>query len=356
MSTKSGGTIETISLFRHFWSRRGDGRAFVAITDPGSGVEALAREHEFRRTFLNDPNIGGRYSALSFFGLVPAALMGADIQGLLDRAGVAEQNCLTFDAADANSGQWLGLAWGELALAGHDKLTYVVNPPIESFGLWVEQLIAESTGKHGKGIVPIVDEPLGEPGAYGDDRAVVYLRHVEAPDEQVDQAVEALARAGLPVITRATHGPTDLGRLFFFAEFAIAVAGWALGINPFDQPNVQEAKEQTARVLETDADDPPDAGDDALRALLDGLAPPHYLGILGFVQPSPAFDEAVAAASCDGARRDACRDDVRLRPALPPLDGTAPQGRAADRPFPAADPRLRAGHRGARALRTPSTA
>jgi transaldolase/glucose-6-phosphate isomerase len=305
VSTKSGGTIETLSLFRYFWSRRPDGRAFIAITDPGSGVEALAREHGFRRTFLNDPNIGGRYSALSFFGLVPAALMGADIGGLLDRAGVAEQNCLTFDAADANSGQWLGLAWGELALAGHDKLTYVINPPLESFGLWVEQLIAESTGKHGKGIVPIVDEPLGEPGVYGDDRAVLYLRHVEDPQESVDEAVDALARAGLPVITRATHGPTDLGRLFFFAEFAIAVAGWVLGINPFDQPDVQEAKEKTAQVLETDAPDPPDAGDGELRALCDGLAPPHYLAILGFVQPSPAFDEAVAELRA--AVRDATR-------------------------------------------------
>jgi transaldolase/glucose-6-phosphate isomerase len=294
VSTKSGGTIETLSLFRHFWSRRSEGRAFVAITDPGSDVEALAREHDFRRTFLNDPDIGGRYSALSYFGLVPAALMGADLPGLLDRAGVAEQNCLTFDAADANSGQWLGLAFGELALAGRDKLTYVVNPPLESFGLWVEQLIAESTGKGGKGIVPVTDEPLGQPDVYGDDRTVVYLRHVDAPDPEVDAAVDGLAKAGLPVITRAIHGPTDLGRLFFFAEFAIAVAGWVLGVNPFDQPDVEAAKKETARVLETSADDPPDADDDALRALFADLAPPHYLGILGFVQPSPAFGEAIA--------------------------------------------------------------
>jgi glucose-6-phosphate isomerase len=294
VSTKSGGTIETLSLFRHFWSRRPDGRAFVAITDPGSGLEITAREHGFRRTFLNDPNIGGRYSALSHFGLVPAALMGADIQGLLDRAGVAEQNCLTFDAADANSGQWLGLAFGELALAGRDKLTYVINPPLESFGLWVEQLIAESTGKDGKGIVPVTDEPVGKPGAYGKDRAIVYLRHVDRPDPDVDAAVDALAKAGIPVITRAIHGPTDLGRLFFFAEFAIAVAGWVLGVNPFDQPDVEAAKKETARVLETGADDPPDADDGALRTLLADLAAPHYLGILGFVQPSAAFNEAVA--------------------------------------------------------------
>src|SRR4029453_9047397 len=166
VSTKSGGTIETLSLFKHFWSLRSDGSAFVAITDPGSGLEKLAGEHGFRRTFLNDPDIGGRYSALSYFGLVPAALMGADLRGLLDRAGVAEQNCLTFDSSNTNSGLWLGLAWGELALAGRDKLTYVVDPPLESFGLWVEQLIAESRGKHGKGIVPIVGEPLGDPDDY----------------------------------------------------------------------------------------------------------------------------------------------------------------------------------------------
>ena len=294
VSTKSGGTLETLSLFRYFWSRRSEGRAFVAITDAGSGLEQLAREHEFRRTFLNDPNIGGRYSALSYFGLVPAALMGADIVGILDRAGVAEQNCLNFDAANANSGQWLGLAFGELGLAGHDKLTYVINPPLESFGLWVEQLIAESLGKDGKGIVPVTDEPVGEPGAYGDDRTLVYLRHVESPSPETDAAVDRLAEAGLPVIKRSIHEATDLGRLFFFAEFAIAVAGSVLGVNPFNQPDVEAAKQETRKVLESDADDPPDADDDALRALVSGLAPPHYFGIHGYVQPSPAFDEAVA--------------------------------------------------------------
>ena len=179
VSTKSGGTIETLSLFKHFWSLRGDGNAFVAITDPGSGLEDLAREHGFRRIFLNDPDIGGRYSALSFFGLVPAALMGADVAGMLHAAGVAEQNCQSFESGDLSSGLWLGIGWGELAAAGHDKLTYVIDPPLQSFGLWVEQLIAESTGKHGKGIVPVVDEPLGAPEDYGDDRIFLHLRHGE---------------------------------------------------------------------------------------------------------------------------------------------------------------------------------
>src|SRR5215210_3112441 len=293
VSTKSGGMIETLSLFRHFWSLRSQGRQFVAITDPGSGLADLASEHGFRHTFLNDPEIGGRYSALSYFGLVPAALMGADVPGMLDRAGVAEQNCLTFDSSNTNSGLWLGLAWGELALAGRDKLTYAIDPPLQSFGLWVEQLIAESTGKQGKGIVPIVGEPLGDPDAYGDDRTFLYLRHVDEPDADTDAKVAALAKAGHPVIIRTIHGPTDLGRLFFFAEFAIAVAGWVLEINPFDQPNVQEAKDATARVLDENGEDQPDADDEALRALLDGLGAPGYLAIMGYVAPSEDVDAAV---------------------------------------------------------------
>jgi transaldolase/glucose-6-phosphate isomerase len=294
VSTKSGGTIETFSLLRHFLGRRPHGDAFVAITDPGSGLEQLAHEHGFRRTFLNDPEIGGRYSALSYFGLVPAALMGADVGGLLDSAGVAEQDCQTFDAPSANSGLWPGLALGELAASGRDKLTYVIEPPLESFGLWLEQLVAESTGKQGRGIVPVVDEPLGAPAAYGDDRVIAYYCHAEAPDERRAAAVEALARADQPLIVREMGGPADLGRLFYFSEFAVATAGWALGINPFDQPNVQEAKDATARALTDRAPDQPDAGEDELRALLDGLAPPSYFALLAFVAPSPEFDAAAA--------------------------------------------------------------
>ena len=294
VSTKSGGTIETLSLFRYFWSRHGDGQAFVAITDPGSGLEDLAREHGFRRTFLNDPDIGGRYSALSYFGLVPAALMGADVAGLLDTAGIAEHNCQNFDSGDISSGLWLGLAWGELALAGHDKLTYVVDPPLESFGLWVEQLIAESTGKHGKGIVPVVGEPVGDAESYGDDRTFLHLRHADDPDEATDAKVAALRDAGHPVIVREIAGPTDLGRIFFFAEFAIAVVGWVLEINPFDQPNVQEAKDNTARVLAEGTGDQPDATDDELRDLLGDLggAGGTYFAVMGYVEPSEGFDAA----------------------------------------------------------------
>ncbi len=160
--------------------------------------------------------------------------------------------------ASANSGLWLGVALGELALQGRDKATFVVGGAIESFGLWVEQLIAESTGKHGKGILPVAGEPLGEPDSYGDDRVFVYLRDPAEPDAELDAGVEALARAGHPTVTLAVHGAADLGRIFFFAEFAVAVAGWVLGINPFDQPNVQEAKDNTAKVLE--AGDLPERG------------------------------------------------------------------------------------------------
>jgi transaldolase/glucose-6-phosphate isomerase len=294
VSTKSGGTIETLSLFKHFWSLRSDGNAFVAITDPGSGLEKLASEHGFRRTFLNDPDIGGRYSALSFFGLVPAALMGADVAGILDAAGVAEHNCQSFESGDVSSGLWLGLSWGELAAAGRDKLTYVIDPPLQSFGLWVEQLIAESTGKQGKGILPVADEPVGAPDVYGSDRTFLHLRHGDAPDEATDAKVAALREADHPVIVRNVGGPEDLGRIFFFAEFAIATAGWVLGINPFDQPNVQEAKDATSRVLAEGAEDQADATDDDLRALLGGLGAPSYLAIMGYVEPSADFDAAVS--------------------------------------------------------------
>jgi transaldolase / glucose-6-phosphate isomerase len=294
VSTKSGGTIETLSLFKHFWSLRSDGSAFVAITDPGSGLEKLASEHGFRRTFLNDPDIGGRYSALSFFGLVPAALMGADVAGLLHAAAVAEENCQSFESGDVSSGLWLGLAWGELAEAGRDKLTYIIDPPLQSFGLWVEQLIAESTGKQGKGILPVADEPVGAPEVYGNDRTFLHLRHGDAPDEATDAKVAALRAAGHPVIVRQVGGPEDLGRIFFFAEFAIATAGWVLGINPFDQPNVQEAKDATSRVLAEGAEDQPDATDDELRSLLGGLGAPSYLAVMGYVEPSADFDAAVS--------------------------------------------------------------
>ena len=296
VSTKSGGTIETLSLFAHFHSLVPDGSRFIAITDPGSSLLELAREHSFRASFENDPNIGGRYSALSLFGLVPAALIGAPIHALLERAVLAEQACAHFDGTQSNPGLWLGLAIGELARHGRDKLTFVVGDPVGSFGLWVEQLVAESTGKQGRGILPVADEPLLGPESYGSDRVFVYLRDGERASEDTDARVEALGAAGHPTLTLTVNGSEDLGRMFFLAEFATAVAGWVLEINPFDQPNVQEAKDATKRVL--GAGPLPALGpadDAALLALLRGGAPGSYIALMGYLEPSVEFDEEVAA-------------------------------------------------------------
>ena len=296
VSSKSGGTVETLSHMRYFLERSGgDGRRFVVVTDPGSPLAEEAQRRGFRRVFENDPEIGGRYSVLSYFGLVPAALAGVNVEALLHGAQVAEQNCQNVGSPEGNSGLWMGLAMGELAKAGRDKLTFVVSHPVSSFGLWVEQLIAESTGKEGKGILPVADEPLGDPGSYGEDRVFAYLRNAEEPDEELEAKVDELAKAGQPVITMDVKGAADLGRVFFFAEFATAVAGWVLGINAFDQPNVQEAKDNTKKVLE--ASEPPqleDASEDALRALLGQASPPKYMAIHGYVRPSDEFDQAVA--------------------------------------------------------------
>jgi transaldolase / glucose-6-phosphate isomerase len=294
VSSKSGGTIETLSHYHHFKALASP-EQFVVVTDPGSPLEALARADGLRRCFTNPPDIGGRYSVLSYFGLVPAALMGVDIEALLHGGQVGEQNCAHYDSSESNSGLWLGAAVGELARQGRDKLTFLVSPPIESFGLWVEQLIAESTGKEGRGILPVADEPLGAPEVYGNDRVFAYLRNGDQPDKRLDQAVEALAGAGHPTLTLGTQGASDLGRIFFLAEFAVAVAGWALEINPFDQPNVQEAKDNTKRVL--DSGSVPElevAGDEQLRALLGDVEPPHYVAIMGYLPFSEQTDAAVS--------------------------------------------------------------
>ncbi|MEA2194464.1 MAG: transaldolase / glucose-6-phosphate isomerase, partial [Solirubrobacteraceae bacterium] len=310
VSTKSGGTIETISLFEHFWSLRPHGEQFVAITDPGSSLQTLAAERGFRRTFCNDPDVGGRYSALTLFGLVPATLMGIDLDTLLQGAGVAAEACSVGSTVDGNSGLWLGASLAALALQGRDKLTFVVDEKIGSFGLWVEQLVAESLGKQGKGIVPVTDEPLGGPDEYGEDRVFAYLRDNDDPDEAMDEAVRALAQAGQPTVTLSAGGAADLGRIFFFAEFATAVAGWALEINAFDQPDVQVAKDMTGRLLgEIEAGgspaEPADADDEALRALLGEAEPGGYVAILGFMAPGEDVDAAVTEL------RTAIRDATR---------------------------------------------
>ncbi len=292
VSSKSGGTLETLSHMRYFYERaERNGDQFVAVTDPGSPLVEMARERGFRHVFEADPDIGGRYSVLSHFGMVPAALAGVNIEAMLQNAQVAEQNCAQFDSSQDNSGLWLGVVIGQLALLGRDKATFAVSEPIDSFGLWVEQLIAESTGKQGKGILPVAGEPIGDPDDYGEDRVFVYLRNADDPDKELDEKIDALGRAGHTILKLEAHGAADLGRIFFFSEFAVAVSGWVLGINPFDQPNVQEAKDNTNKVLEAGELPTPDPGDP--RELLSGAAPPHYVAIMGYVKPSDEFDAAV---------------------------------------------------------------
>jgi transaldolase/glucose-6-phosphate isomerase len=294
VSSKSGGTIETLSHYKHFKTlARPD--QFAVVTDPGSPLERIAADDGLRHAFLNPPDIGGRYSVLSLFGLVPAAVMGVNIEALLHRCQVAEQNCAHYDSSENNSGLWLGAVIGELALRGRDKLTFLVSRPIESFGLWAEQLVAESTGKNGRGILPVADEPVGDPDVYGSDRVFAYLRNADEPEAALDAAIEKLAAAGHPTMTLSTHGPVDLGRIFFLSEFAVAVSGWALEINPFDQPNVQEAKDKTNEVLASGSiPEIESASDDALRALLGDANPPHYVAILGYLPYSAELDAAIS--------------------------------------------------------------
>ena len=287
VSSKSGGTIETMSQFKYFHSLQGDGAHYVAVTDPGTSLVELGLEHGFRRVFENDPNIGGRYSVLSYFGLVPAAVAGYDIGAVLATAQEAMAECRR---DEDNPGLELGAALGELALAGRDKLTWVVDAPLQSFGLWAEQLVAESTGKQGRGILPIADEPRLEAGQYGDDRVFVHVGTDHA-------SMRDLEEAGHPVFHLEASRPEDLGRIFFLSEFATAVAGWALEINPFDQPNVQEAKDNTQRVLKEGA---PELEDGDFHALVTSLSPPRYLAIMGYLPYSDAVAEGAA-----GLRRKA---------------------------------------------------
>ena len=249
VSTKSGGTVETLSFFKYFYNQvvallgaNKAGRHFIAITDPGSKLGDIAEQHHFRATFLNDPNIGGRYSALSYFGLVPAALLGVDLPRLLDQAMTAACNaegCNCPVTGDNNSAR-LGAIMGYLAKAGRDKVTIITSSAVTSFGDWVEQLIAESTGKERRGILPVVGEVLGVPDAYSQDRLFVYLRL--NGDDTHDAAITALGEAGHPVVSFHLKDSYDLGSQFFIWEMATAIAGAVININPFDQPNVEAAK------------------------------------------------------------------------------------------------------------------
>ncbi len=293
VSTKSGGTVETLSFFKYFYNRTAEtvgadkvGEHFVAITDPGSKLADLAARYSFRRTFLNDPNIGGRYSALSYFGLLPAALLGIDLELLLERALAA--------AGEGTDGARLGAILGRLAIEKRegfrrDKVTIFTSPRLASFGDWVEQLIAESTGKEGKGIVPVIGEPLGVPEVYGRDRLFVYLRLQGEGD--LDAGVEVLEKAGHPVIRVDLRDLHDLGAQFFLWEMATAVAGHLLRINPFDQPDVESAKvrarEMMSAYTETgklpeDRAEPPEV----LEKFLSQAGPGDYVALQAYVRPT----------------------------------------------------------------------
>jgi len=249
VSTKSGGTVETFSFMKFFFNKtlakvgnENVGKHFIAITDPGSGLETAAKKLNFRKIFLNDPNIGGRYAALSLFGIVPAALLGIDIKKLLSNAAVMVCNSegANCPVHGDNTPAKLGVVMGGLAEKGRDKITFITSNQLKYFGNWVEQLIAESSGKIGKGILPVVGEEVLTPENYSNDRQFVYLKL--ANDKTHDAAVKKLWEAGHPVVEIVLKDIYDLGGEYFRWEIATAVAGWETGITPFDQPNVEAAK------------------------------------------------------------------------------------------------------------------
>jgi transaldolase/glucose-6-phosphate isomerase len=281
-ASKSGATIETLAHLDFYFSRFHDSRQFVAITDPGTPLEAIARRRGFRKLFLNPPDVGGRYSALSLFGLVPAALIGADLDELLETAAEMAAACHRCVPCERNPGLWLGLVAGEAARGGWDKLTLVTPDEVTPMGVWVEQLVAESTGKDGTGIVPVVDENLAPPDRYGSDRLFLAVRE---HDDLAD-----LDRAGAPVARLGRREPVLLGAEMFRWELAVAVAGHVLGVNPFDQPDVDEEKEATRRILAQG--DPRqlagDVGHDDPAVALKDVNPGDYVALQAFVEPNEA--------------------------------------------------------------------
>ena len=303
VSSKSGTSVEPLVFSTYFRKLVEDavgedraGSHFIAVTDPGTPLEAMAREQGFRRVFANPPDIGGRYSVLSYFGLVPAALAGYDVAELLERADRLREGATFVPCADNTCG-WLGAVMGTLAKRGRNKLTLLTSPGLSSFGLWVEQLLAESTGKGGTGIVPVAGEPLMVPQAYGDDRLFAYVRLEDDENAETDAAVERLRAASHPVVRLDLKDHYDLGAEFFRWEMATAVAGHILGIQPFDQPNVQQAKDATNRLvahyLEHGAlpDRPTTL---TLQELLGRVRPGAYLAIQAYTQQSPEIDEAIS--------------------------------------------------------------
>ncbi len=307
VSSKSGSTTEPNLLYAYFRDlmekavgEHRAGRNFIAVTDPGSPLETLAAHAGFRHVFLNPPDIGGRFSILSYFGLVPAALSGLDLAMLLDRADAMREATDPEVPARQNPAAWLGLTMAVLARQGRYKLTLVASPSIASFGLWVEQLIAESTGKEGRGIVPVVgespDQFASSPDSFGNDRLFVYLRVDGDDNGACDAAIQAVQEAGQPVIRLDLADEYDLGAEFFRWEMATAIAGSYLDINPFDQPNVQQAKDMTEKVLgrfDKTGQRPAMEDSSSLRQLLDTAAKGDYLAVMAYLHQTPEVDQAL---------------------------------------------------------------
>ena len=302
VSSKSGGTVEPNVLYKHFRSlveaaegRDAAGRHFVAVTDPDSAVEQLAGREGFRRVFSNTPDVGGRYSVLTFFGLVPAALLGLDLDALLDSAARMREACGPDVPAPENPAAVLGATIGSYAIAGRDKLTLVAAPLIANFGVWVEQLIAESTGKDGKGVVPVADESVLGPDAYAADRLFVHLRLEGDENDDLDAKLVELESGGHPVVRLDLSSPHDLGAEFFRWEMATCIVGSILQINLFDQPDVQRAKEETESALSEYVS----TGQlgvlnapDSIERLLSMAGPGDYFAINAFVEATSEVDAA----------------------------------------------------------------
>ncbi|HXV86555.1 MAG TPA: hypothetical protein VD793_07640 [Gemmatimonadales bacterium] len=306
IASKSGTTVETSSFFSHYWSTTGGaGSQFAAITDPGSALATLAAARAFRRVWLAPPDVGGRYSALSVFGLAPAALAGADVAKVARAGEEMVVACRLSDAAE-NPGAWLGAVLAEAARAGRDKLTILEGQGTGRFGLWAEQLVAESTGKAGKGMVPVVGEPVGAPDAYGQDRIFVSVSVQDSGSGALDAALSELERAGQPVVRVALGGGSDLGGEFFRWEFATAVAGAMLGVNPFDQPNVAGSKANTADLLRRGVKAGAASSPDEIRRLLADAGERDYLAVLAYLPDTEENGRrlrALAARWRDGSRR-----------------------------------------------------
>ncbi|MDE2181260.1 MAG: bifunctional transaldolase/phosoglucose isomerase [candidate division NC10 bacterium] len=345
VSSKSGTTLEPNIFTQYFFDRVAQvvgadkaGSRFIAITDPGSTLQQLAESRRFRHIFYGLSSIGGRYSALSDFGLAPAAIMGVDALKLLDRAETMAHACVSCVPVEENPGVVLGTILGVLTAHGRDKVTIIASPGIRHFGAWLEQLLAESTGKEGKGLIPVDRESVGPPEVYGADRMFVYLRMASGPDPSQDAALDALERAGQPVIRIAVADPYDLGQEFFRWEIATAVAGSILGINPFNQPDVEASKAATrnltAEYMKTGSLPPETpiledrgialfsdernaaalqnaAGADRslagyLRAHLNRLQPGDYFALLAYIEMNDAHEGALQLL------RHAVRDNKRV--------------------------------------------